>query len=154
MIQVDARGLSCPEPLLRTKEVLDEYPNEVVQTIVSDVNARENVKNLGLRRRKDVEVKQEGQDFYITINSHPKRRIMRKRKEERLVVSFHTTTDAVAMRALGKSAGLRGRMIPVPRQISAGCGLAWSEPADNADALYRAIESHTLEYEAITPLEL
>ena len=49
---------------------------------------------------------------------------MRKRKEERLVVSFHTTTDAVAMRALGKSAGLRGRMIPVPRQISAGCGLA------------------------------
>ena len=79
---------------------------------------------------------------------------MRKRKEERLVVSFHTTTDDVAMRALGKSAGLRGRMIPVPRQISAGCGLAWSEPADNADALYRAIESHTLEYEAITPLEL
>ena len=79
---------------------------------------------------------------------------MRKRKEERLVVSFHTTTDAVAMRALGKSAGLRGRMIPVPRQISAGCGLAWSEPADNADVLYRAIESHTLEYEAITPLEL
>ena len=67
MIQVDARGLSCPEPLLRTKEVLDEYPNEVVLTIVSDVNARENVKNLGLRRRKDVEVKQEGQDFYITI---------------------------------------------------------------------------------------
>lgn len=67
MIQVDVRGLSCPEPLLRTKEVLDEYPNEVVQTIVSDVNARENVKNLGLRRRKDVEVKQEGQDFYITI---------------------------------------------------------------------------------------
>ena len=67
MIQVDARGLSCPEPLLRTKEVLYEYPNEVVQTIVSDVNARENVKNLGLRRRKDVEVKQEGQDFYITI---------------------------------------------------------------------------------------
>ena len=79
---------------------------------------------------------------------------MRKRKEERLVVSFHTTTDAVAMRALGKSAGLRGRMIPVPRQSSAGCGLAWSEPADNADALHRAIESHTLEYEAITPLEL
>ena len=79
---------------------------------------------------------------------------MRKRKEERLVVSFHTTTDAVVMRALGTSAGLRGRMIPVPRQISAGCGLAWSEPADNADTLYRAIESHTLEYEAITPLEL
>lgn len=79
---------------------------------------------------------------------------MRKRKEERLVVSFRTTTDAVAMRSLGKSAGLRGRMIPVPRQISAGCGLAWSEPADNADALHRAIESHALEYEAITPLEL
>lgn len=67
MIQVDARGLSCPEPLLRTKEALDENPNETVQTIVSDVNARENVKNLGLRRRREVTVKQDGQDYYITI---------------------------------------------------------------------------------------
>lgn len=67
MIQVDARGLSCPEPLLRTKEALDEFPNETVQTIVSDVNARENVKNLGLRRRKEVTVEQDGQDYYITI---------------------------------------------------------------------------------------
>lgn len=67
MIQVDARGLSCPEPLLCTKEALDEFPNETVQTIVSDVNARENVKNLGLRRRKEVTVEQDGQDYYITI---------------------------------------------------------------------------------------
>lgn len=79
---------------------------------------------------------------------------MRRRKEERLVVSFHTTTDAMAMRQVGRTEGLQGRMIPIPRQISAGCGLAWSEPADNADALHRAIESHTLEYEMITPLEL
>ena len=38
-----------------------------------------------------------------------------------LVVSFPTT--AAAMACHGR--GLPGRMIPVPSQVSAGCGLAW-----------------------------
>lgn len=79
---------------------------------------------------------------------------MRRKKEERLVVSFHTTTDAVAMQSAGKAEGLLGRMIPVPRQISAGCGLAWSEPASNEQAMLAVMDGHSLEYETITPLML
>ena len=51
------------------------------------------------------------------------------RKQERVVFTFHTTTDAMAMEALCKAAGLGGRMIPVPGEITADCGLAWcAEP--------------------------
>ena len=52
---------------------------------------------------------------------------MRKR-ERRLIVAFHTTHDAMAFEDYCHSRGAEGRLIPLPREISAGCGLAWSAP--------------------------
>lgn len=49
---------------------------------------------------------------------------MRKR-ERKLVITFHTTADAMAMEQICKQQQMPGRLIPVPRTISAGCGLAW-----------------------------
>lgn len=50
-------------------------------------------------------------------------------KEERFVVTFHTTAEAMAAEKAFQKAEIPGRLIPVPRQISAGCGLAWSGSA-------------------------
>ena len=47
------------------------------------------------------------------------------RKTEKLVITFHTTTEAMAMERICREQMAPGRLIPVPRQISAGCGLAW-----------------------------
>ena len=47
-----------------------------------------------------------------------------KKKELRLVVTFHTTADAMAMEKACKEQDVPGRIIPVPRAISAGCGLS------------------------------
>jgi hypothetical protein len=41
------------------------------------------------------------------------------------VLTFHTTAAAMAMEQFCQSSGIPGRLIPVPREISAGCGLAW-----------------------------
>ena len=46
-------------------------------------------------------------------------------KELKLVVTFHTTSEAMKMEKACKADGVPGRLIPVPRTISAGCGLAW-----------------------------
>ena len=46
-------------------------------------------------------------------------------KELKLVVTFHTTSEAMAVEKACKQYGAPGRLIPVPRTISAGCGLAW-----------------------------
>lgn len=39
-------------------------------------------------------------------------------------------------------------MIPVPREITAGCGLAWSAPADSRKLLLEAVEKAEIQYEA------
>ena len=48
-----------------------------------------------------------------------------REKQLRLIVPFTTTTGAMAMEKACKSENVPGRLIPVPRQISAGCGLSW-----------------------------
>lgn len=53
-----------------------------------------------------------------------------RKKELRLIITFHTTSDSIAFEKGCKDSGLSGRMIPVPRELSAGCGLAWqTEPS-------------------------
>jgi hypothetical protein len=49
-----------------------------------------------------------------------------KTKTLKTVISFYTTADAMETEAVFKSAGIKGRFIPVPRVMSAGCGIAWA----------------------------
>ncbi len=61
------------------------------------------------------------------------------RKQERVVFTFHTTTHAMAMESLCKKKNLGGRMIPVPGEITADCGLAWCAEPGLEDALQWAL---------------
>lgn len=40
---VDARGLSCPQPVLETKAALDRATGDIVEILVDTVTSRENV---------------------------------------------------------------------------------------------------------------
>ena len=58
-----------------------------------------------------------------------------RKKERRLIVAFHSTHDAMAFEDFCMTRGADGRLIPLPREISAGCGLAWSAPPDDEEGL-------------------
>ena len=46
-----------------------------------------------------------------------------------LVITFSETADAMAAEKLLAGRQIPGRIIPIPRQLSAGCGLSWrTEP--------------------------
>lgn len=62
------------------------------------------------------------------------------KKEMKLVITFYTTTEAMAMEKACKEAGADGRIIPVPRSISAGCGLAWCAKLENEQNLRDLME--------------
>ena len=51
-----------------------------------------------------------------------------KQRTEKCVVTFRTTAGAMAMEAACREEGLPGRLIPVPRSVTAGCGLCWAAP--------------------------
>lgn len=47
------------------------------------------------------------------------------------VFTFNSTTDAIAFERACKASDIPGRLIPVPRAISAGCGICWSVSAED-----------------------
>lgn len=72
-----------------------------------------------------------------------------RKKELKLVVAFHTTADAMAMEKACKKAGVLGRLIPVPRSISAGCGLAWCAAPEEREQIKELLQSAEIEEEAL-----
>ncbi len=46
-------------------------------------------------------------------------------KRPYIVLSFHTTLEAMEWEKHCLASRIPGRLIPLPREISAGCGLAW-----------------------------
>ena len=70
-----------------------------------------------------------------------------RKKELKLVVTFHTTADAMAMEKACKEHNVPGRIIPVPRAISAGCGLAWCAALDERDVLKEVMQKVGIEEE-------
>ena len=77
-----------------------------------------------------------------------------REKKPYMVISFHTTADAMAMEKLCAREGVPGRIIPVPREITAGCGLAWRIPQQDYPAWSGRLETLGLNYAAVTPLML
>ena len=71
-----------------------------------------------------------------------------KKKELRLVITFHTTADAMAMEKTCKGKS-EGRLIPVPRELSAGCGISWSAPLTERTLLEQILSDVGIEYEEI-----
>ena len=60
-------------------------------------------------------------------------------KELKLVVTFHTTSEAMKMEKACKADAVPGRLIPVPRLISAGCGLAWCAGLEDREAIQEVL---------------
>ena len=56
---------------------------------------------------------------------------MIKSEGKRLVLTFHTTADAIATERLCKEKQVPGRLIPVPRALTSDCGMAWSMPPED-----------------------
>ncbi|MBR3796454.1 MAG: DUF3343 domain-containing protein [Clostridia bacterium] len=70
-------------------------------------------------------------------------------KTLKLIITFHTTTEAMSMEACCRAEGADGRLIPVPRSISAGCGLAWCAAPQSEARLRALMESRQIVFQDI-----
>ena len=77
-----------------------------------------------------------------------------RQKKAALVVTFSATTDAMAMERCCLEHGFPGRLIPIPREIHAGCGLAWKTEPGEKEHFMGALEAAGIRWEAMEVLEL
>jgi len=56
MTEVDARGLSCPIPVAKTKQAMEKTPSDEITVLVDSNVAKENVIRLATSKKYSVDV--------------------------------------------------------------------------------------------------
>lgn len=72
-----------------------------------------------------------------------------RKKSLKLIISFNTTNDALFCDSLCMNNSIKGRLIPVPREISAGCGHAYMTEPENKESILKLFEDNDIMYEEI-----
>jgi len=72
MIDVDARGFSCPVPVVKTKKAMEENPNEELVVLVDTVTSKENVSRLAQSKEYSVKVDRFEEGFRLLLTPSSK----------------------------------------------------------------------------------
>ncbi len=74
------------------------------------------------------------------------------KKTLKVIITFSSTSESLKMEKICRKNGIKGRLIPVPREISAGCGMAWSSEVDLKDELLKIIDNNNIKIEKMYEL--
>jgi tRNA 2-thiouridine synthesizing protein A len=64
---IDARGLSCPQPVILTNKKMKEIGKGIFKILVDTETSKENVSRLAQQSGWHIEVKQEGEDIRLAL---------------------------------------------------------------------------------------
>ena len=73
-------------------------------------------------------------------------------KKLSLIISFNKTVDAIAVEEYGIKQSVAGRLIPLPKEISAGCGLAWKCDVLQKEVMIKIISELNIELDKMTEI--
>ena len=65
---IDARGLSCPQPVLMAVEVLKKLPSGTLEVLVDSECSKENVMRAGESRGWKAEAREEGGEWRLVFS--------------------------------------------------------------------------------------
>ena len=68
MIEVDARGFSCPIPVVKTKKAIEDNPNQLIMVFVESDVSKENVTRLAQGKGYSVDIENLEDGFKLSLN--------------------------------------------------------------------------------------
>ena len=67
MTEVDARGFSCPIPVVKTKKAIEENPDQSITVLVESAVSKENVSRLAQSKGYSVEVEENTDGYHVVL---------------------------------------------------------------------------------------
>jgi len=68
MIEVDARGFSCPIPVVRTRKAIKENPAMVITVLVDSAASKENVSRLAKSEGYSIKIEEINDGFCLQLS--------------------------------------------------------------------------------------
>ena len=73
-------------------------------------------------------------------------------KEKYLYITFFTSAEAMATEQVCMSNNISGKLVPVPRELSANCGISWQSRAEDEERLKQLLKENDIEWEVMKVL--
>ncbi len=84
-IEVDARGMECPKPVIFTKKAVEENKGKIITSIVDNETARENILKFARSNRMETQVMEREGIWYIDLwqqGAEPGKEMLPEKKPE------------------------------------------------------------------------
>lgn len=66
--RIDARGLSCPQPVVITKKKMDELGSGIIEITVDTATSRDNIERMAQNQGWRVVIRESGDSYILTIS--------------------------------------------------------------------------------------
>jgi TusA-related sulfurtransferase len=66
--KIDARGLSCPQPVVLVKKAIDKLGKGEIEVLLDTVTAKENVSRLARNTGFQVSEEEKGEEFLLKLS--------------------------------------------------------------------------------------
>lgn len=76
------------------------------------------------------------------------------KKKLKLIVTFYTTSAAMATEKACKENNIEGSLISAPRELSADCGIAFATDVNNKKEMEKLLQDKKIEYEKLVEVEV
>jgi len=105
MKEIDCRGMSCPQPVVTTKQALDQMTEGELVVVVDNPSSCGNVERFAQNQGCPVDVEKKGENFYIRIKKirvkNEDRAVKQNEKPEKIVVYINSNLLGTGDEALG-----------------------------------------------------
>ena len=85
--EIDARGLPCPQPVIKTKKALEEIEEGTVTVLVDSAESRENVRRFAQSQSCRVQITEKDRAFCLAITKEYPGRARKKQKGEVILIT-------------------------------------------------------------------
>ena len=76
------------------------------------------------------------------------------KKKLKLIVTFHTSSEAMATEKACKDEGIIGQLISAPRELTADCGISYAAEVGDKDRIEELLNSKKIEYDRMLEIEV
>lgn len=76
------------------------------------------------------------------------------KKELKLIVTFYTSSEAMATERVCREAGIDGKLISAPRNLTADCGISYATDVENQEKIEELLKEKKVEYEKMVKIEV
>ena len=76
------------------------------------------------------------------------------KKKLKLIVTFHTSSEAMATEKACKDEGIIGQLISAHRELTADCGISYAAEVGDKDRIEELLNSKKIEYDRMVEIEV